>query len=948
MLYKRSIYQLLIVLLLYNSASFSQNIILQNGIIKNGNIYYLSNIIHVKLKHEVNAFQKSVEVSSSIKKRLEPYNLKNVYRTFSSGDKLLSRIVTVEYNSKEDPLIVASKLNGLEDVQWAEPHYIYKTSFVPSDPQFSDQWNLQNIQASDAWDISHGDTSIVIGIIDTGVEWVHPDLSENIWINSKEIPGNSVDDDHNGYIDDVRGWDFGGSTGTSDNDPNEDQPAHGTHVAGIASAVTNNDEGIASIGYNCKIMPVKVSIGNYRDENGEPFIVYGIEGIKYAAENGAKIINCSFGSGAFSMLGQEVVNYAVSKGSLIVAAAGNEHTDLENYPSGYNGVLSVASIGTHDVKSYFSNYGFSVDVSAPGEQINSTWKGSTYNVISGTSMASPLVAGLAGLVASKFPNYTPLQIGEQIRVNTDNINNFNPGIANKIGGRINAFKALNNTNSKSVRATQVAFTENNPSGSNNGFFERGDIINVSVKFFNFLNPINNLTITLESQDHYAAVINPTLNVSSAASLDSFNNSSNQFQFMINQNSPNDVKLTFLIKYNSDGYSDYQWISVMANPTYRTQSSGQIILTVTSKGALGFNDYPVNHSGQGFRFRGGSNLLFEGALMFGNSPTHVSDAARIGGNNGQSTDFTTISPVVIRSIMGNQEGFTSFSDSGAPPLNRLNILTEQYSYSYVSPSNNDFIILRYKMINNSRDQITNFFAGLFMDWDIIEGSGQGDVVNYNPDSNFGYAFHDTAGPSTIVGCALLSHGKFNIRGILNTGADNSGIEIYNDFTEEEKWAALSSQMSYVKAGPGDISMVASGGPYNINAGDTLDIAFSLAAGSNFEELQQAIQASRVKYHEIDTTTVITVLPVEFKLFNNYPNPFNSMTTIVYQLPHRTHVQLKVYDILGNEITTLVNREQEPDRYVVRYNASGNGLSSGIYFYRIITDDFTEVKKMMYLK
>jgi hypothetical protein len=218
---------------------------------------------------------------------------------------------------------------------------------------------------------------LLLVYVDTGVDFTHPDLAGNIFTNNitdTEFPG------------DTHGWDFGGESGTADNDPHEDisiysNGYHGTHVAGIASAVTNNSEGIASVGYNCSILPVKVSRNNNRSDNGLPYVVYGFEGIKYAADKGAKVINCSWGGYSYSNYEQEIINYAISKGALLLPLPGNDNTNELHYPSSYSGVLSVGWQNSgNDLRPVYivgnetsgGNYGTAVDVMAPGTSVLST------------------------------------------------------------------------------------------------------------------------------------------------------------------------------------------------------------------------------------------------------------------------------------------------------------------------------------------------------------------------------------------------------------------------------------------------------------------------------------------------------------------------------------------------------------------------------------------------
>ena len=258
-----------------NLSLFAQPLVFEKVIQKNEQ-YYLSNTIIIKLK-EKPAFNNSNELllADKLQQTLSNFGLVSSKGMFTSGraekDTELEKILMVKYSSDTDPQILASKIKNFKQVEWAEPKFVYSIEFVPNDPFYSSQYALTKIKAPEAWNISTGDTTIVIAIIDTGVDWDHPDLAANIWRNWDEIPGNGIDDDLNGFVDDVRGWDFGGLNGNPDNDPMEDRPDHGTHVAGDASAVTDNSIGVASIGFKSKIMAVKTIRDDFRNPNGLPY-----------------------------------------------------------------------------------------------------------------------------------------------------------------------------------------------------------------------------------------------------------------------------------------------------------------------------------------------------------------------------------------------------------------------------------------------------------------------------------------------------------------------------------------------------------------------------------------------------------------------------------------------------------------------------------------------------
>ena len=938
----------LILIIIFSFTSYSfERIIEKNG------VKYLSNTLIIKLKNNpvINS-DRSVSLSEDIQKFLTPFQIKTIRALFTSKffdyDNSLRRIIEVKYESDVDPFFIVSKLSKIDLFEWIEPRFVYEFSFTPNDPSFNQQYALTRINATQAWDISQGDTSVSIGIIDTGVDWDHPDLEANIWINWNEIPNNGIDDDNNGFIDDVRGWDFGGLNGTPDNNPMEDQPDHGTHVAGIASAVTNNGIGVASIGFKCKIMAVKATRNDLRGPNG-PYVIYGYEGIVYAANNGAKVINCSWGGSGFSIFGQEVINYAISRNSLVVGAAGNGNSTEPFYPASYNGVLSVASTNSTDTRSSFSNYGRYIDVSAPGSNIYNTWQNNIYATLSGTSMAAPLAAGLAALVKSRFPNLNAIQIGEQVRVNCDDINSVNPTFQFLLGrGRINAFKSLNNANSKSVRAVEVSFSDEQPGGNGDGIFQSGEIIQVAINFINYLSPTSNLTIQLESRTSNATVQVGSINIGSVNTLQQFNNNSNRFTFRISNTAPLNSLLTFLLRYNDGSYTDFQWIEVIANPTYATQAGNNIKLTITSKGTLAFNDYPNNQQGQGFRYQNSSNQLFEGALILGTSAQRISDAARGANQAIQNNDFAVVQPFTLKipGTIADVEGSSVFNDNNAG-TNKIGITAKLRTYSFSQTEFQDFIILDYTLINNISTPITNLYAGLFFDWDMIDGYG--DITNWDNNLKYGITRNTNNNNLNWVGVGLISAQNYGFYAIKNDSGDG-GFGIYDGFADHEKWLSISSGVNKTTAGVGDVSQVISSGPYSISPNDSIRVAFAIAGGANKQVLDLAIQNARLKYQQILSYNdgEINSFPISFGLEQNYPNPFNPKTKIKFSVAKADYVTLKVFDILGKELATLVNEFKTPGHYEIDFVSEDMKLSSGVYFYQLRSGSFIETKKMILIQ
>ena len=323
------------------------------------------------------------------------------------------------------------------EILWAEPNGLcYAAAVHPDDPYYwANQWNLRLIGLPDAWMFSRGD-SHPIAVVDTGIDFYHPDLADKIWRNPGEIPANGIDDDANGYVDDFSGWNFAYGTPSP-----QDDNGHGTHVAGIAGAATDNGVGVAGISWLSPIMPLKAL---WYDGTGSWADI--AEAIIYAADNGAHIINLSLGASTYSNALYEAVRYAYGRGCFLVAAAGNYCYSSEMlYPAAFAEVFSVAATTANDERADFSCQDRRLDVAAPGVNIYSTYPTSRiyppYTGMNGTSMASPHVAGLAALLWAANPSATAAQIA---RVITSTAKDIYPwGRDAKTGwGRIDAAAAF--------------------------------------------------------------------------------------------------------------------------------------------------------------------------------------------------------------------------------------------------------------------------------------------------------------------------------------------------------------------------------------------------------------------------------------------------------------------------------------------------------------------------
>ena len=339
-------------------------------------------------------------------------------------------------------------LSSIDIVEKYERVIEYKFYHQPNDPKFSYQdtmWHLYKINAMGAWDLSRGNDSVTIAVVDDNFEISHPDLQSNIYNNINETPNDGIDNDSNGIIDDINGADLSNNTG---NPYTADALfGHGTKVAGCVSASTNNGIGISSIGYSCKNLPVKCT-------NNAAFVSHGLEALHYAASMpNVKVVNISWGENTYSQLMQEIIDSAMfykNNQIVFVAAAGNTNDSLKTYPAACNNVIAVSATDKFDNKLSSAKYGNWVDIAAPGISIYTTKINAKYGrftddgiyLITGTSFSSPIVAGTVGLMFSVNQNLTYNEILDCLTSTSDIANPLNANCNCPIGGRLNAYAAM--------------------------------------------------------------------------------------------------------------------------------------------------------------------------------------------------------------------------------------------------------------------------------------------------------------------------------------------------------------------------------------------------------------------------------------------------------------------------------------------------------------------------
>ena len=937
---------------------FSQNL---NNTILSSNKYrlpegvssedYIPKTIIVKIKSE---FRSQCSLKSINNKALETIfsnvGVKNLTKKFPMspipknkvdkfGQKLIDLSLIYEFKYSKDIGIeeAINEIKSLGIFEYVEPHILPKLFYTPNDPYISSQYYLTNIKAFQAWDISQGDASIVIGITDTGTDTLHPDLINSVKYNYDD-PLDGIDNDNDGYIDNFQGWDLG----ENDNKPqvnliNSNSDWHGIHVSGIAAATSNNGIGISGVGFNSKYLPIKIN-----DDLGILTMAY--EGIIYAADHGCQVINCSWGGASSGQFGQDIVDYAIiNRNAVVVAACGNANSQWSYYPASYNGVLSVAATDINDLKVGFSSYGIHVGISAPGTGIWSTWYNGTYVPSGGTSMASPLVAGCAAIVRSQFPTYSALQIVEQLKVTADNIDTLAANIpfANKLGtGRINLFKALTVLDKPSIKMTSQNYT--NLEYAN---FTGGDTLHLFGDFTNYLQASINASVTLSSTSPYVSIIDSTVNLGSILTLGIVNSYFDPFDIALASNLPSGQKIEFKLNFNDGSYSGYQIFSITFNADFINLDTNKIATTITSIGRLGYKGI-YQQEGIGITYNNGVSLIGCGGLIVGNSSSKVSDNIYGAVYGYYDNDFKSIVSVkkVNPTLISDFDIKGTFNDENAGS-NKLFIEVAQKALAWNNPIDEKYIILEYTIKNTGSLSLNSLYIGLFADWEIK--FNRKNRVKYDSLNRMGYTF-STEG-NVYAGIKLLSNGPIKHYAFDNNGAMNeefsSSIQINDGFTSYEKWWALKTNRNnagYNQPDTNDVSDMVSTGPFILNPQDTVKIAFAIIIGDHLADIQASAVAADERYNQTSGIENNILVDENIQFYCN-PNPSNDFSNIQLYLEETKIVNLNIYNSLGQELIKVCNETLKAGNH--NFVLDFSKLPEGIYFCNLKSNKTNKTIKLI---
>ena len=911
---------------------------------------YQVGVINVKFKNQMTGFSKNSIGISEVDKVLTELRVNNVWQMHPLkndikkrmiGDEELAKVFQIKYDSSIDPMDAAHLLlNQNKDlIEWAEPSPVYRSDYIPNDPQISTQWHIQKINSYQAWDILKGDTSVVIGIVDSGSDFDHPDLRANFRRNWNEIPGNGIDDDANGYIDDDKGWDFYGN----DNNP-QIQPAgntHGSHVSGCASQVTDNNIHGGGIGFKTKLLLTK----HTDDSNPESLLYNTDNGLVYCYQNGAKVINCSFGSASYSSYSQLVINNAWANGTIVCASAGNGDANgigqnWARYPASYDNVVSVAASTSTDIKTSFSNFHSTVDITGPGENILSTIYNDTYTNLSGTSMSSPIVAGTLALIKAKYPTWTPQQLVDRLKLGVDSIYNLNPSYIGLLGtGRVNAFKCLSDL---PIVKLITATPNDSIYGNNDKVFGIDEIIAIKVDMKNTHFAGTNASIRLTTTSTDVQIVQDSVYVGNIPEYGNFSTSlTNTFRVKALSSCPFDKNVTFKISQSASCYTDdnANTFTLKFRQGYIVHTLNNMKLCLTSDGNVGKKSQSY---GTGLQIGTGTlNNIYEGGLMIGTSNTKVSDCVRKGQTpaNASDTDFVALQNYALMTpgAHSGQDGSGKFNDNGAGS-NKIGVEVQAYSYAYNTSQDVDYILVQYSIKNTNATALTNVYAGLFT-WMSPDGYfNSNNISRLNTSNKLAYTYN-TGIPNRYLGVGLMTNQTMNFK-------IYPFIDVLNGFTTQEKWDGLSGGIVNDSLGPGGNPFVLGVGPFDLAANQVETIGFAILNGTNAADLITKNIQAKLKYGTVGVTNISSEIPRVFSLSQNYPNPFNPTTNIQFGVPKNALVSIKVYDLLGREVAVLLNEQKQAGTYMVDFNAAS--LSSGVYFYRMQAGMFADTKRMLVIK
>ncbi|MEI8133733.1 MAG: S8 family serine peptidase [bacterium] len=864
-----------------------------------------------------------------------------------NAEEKISRWFEIFYDGNESPETACAELKRLSIIEFAEPRYLNNLLYIPNDTYLSEQYAITQMRTTAAWDIVRCDSTMLVADDDIGADWHHPDLANTVYVNTGETGldadgfdkrSNGIDDDGDGFVDDWHGWDFAGNYGEApDNDPMPGA-SHGTHTSGIMAASGNNKTGICGVAFGAKLLIIKCSGDGGND------VAFGYEGIVYAADRGAKLVNNSWGGTGKTQSGEDIITYAISKNCVVVASAGNNGGSVEDvyhvieylYPSAFQHVLSVGSTDNGGAISYFSEYNDRVDVNAPGGNIFSTTPYNSYGLMSGTSQAAPNASGGIALIRQKFPDLTPDQAIQRLRATCDPLTTAqdrHPGLTGK--GAVNIFRAVSESTAYSARIESVEIND-----GANGSLESGETAAIILNVRNYLSPLTNLKATVQFLNDTGSFLSLppyTITFGKANTLSLVQNFSGSFMVNVSRNTPSNytvkVKLHFLSTKENYG-PDPDYFTLVINKGYLDLNKNNVTVTFDAKANIGYSDPPNNTAGLGFLWTkapasigfGARDVLSAGGLMIAADAGRLVSASRGSLNDALADqDFSPVSPIRELAVSDHpnaaQQLQSIYDDANAPESIQVGVTVTQNAYAFTEGLSANAIVLDYTIRKRLPIAGTVLSAGIFADWD-IGPSGSLNIASHSPYDSLIAVTRRYDDNYPFIGMKLISaipnDATINIYSLNNDGSDGSAAT-YGGFTKDAKWLTLNASRD--SAGIGDVSVIYGLRQFDMSTLDSIHLTYVIGFAENDALLKSTIDETAKQWHLPSAVTIPTQQTDELQVS---PNPFADHLRIAWtNLSEVRHATIEITDLLGRVVFSITSPNSQLDLYNLN-------LPSGSYF------------------
>lgn len=807
------------------------------------------------------------------------------YSALVTAEEKLLRSYILEFDRSFSPLLFAEEFKRANPfIEIAEPYYLPEfLSYIPNDTHIGNQLTtLQLVKAFDAWAIEKGSSDVVIGISDSGVNQDHEDLVDVLAVNEGEIPGDGIDNDGNGYIDDYLGYNFAWERDGTDRDNTfNGGNSHGQEVAGIAAAKADNSRGIAGTSFSSKFIPIKI-IENNR-------LIHAYPSIIYAAVRGCKVLNLSWGSPKpFSEIDQTIIDFAVARDVAIVAASGNIGSGGGTrystfYPAAYYGVLGVGESSINDGLDNGTVLGVQTHILAPGSLF--TTKNSGYgNSGGGTSFSTPIVSGALALARARYPEMSALQSLQFVRRSSDIILPANHAEYIHTPGRLNMLKMVERKPSDIHGIAPLRYVYRNQNGVVTDRFIADDIVRLTVNMKNFLGEAENVRIVLkEAYDPANAVfvIDSVVTFSKISENEDF--SAGEFSFMIFQNFNGEVIFRLEV-YADNEEPDSHRFTFIPYKTISTFENDKLRFSVSDIGEFGFSTTEATPQGSGFSIKGYGNQLYR------NSTLMVSEA----GNRAVYTygaqghyDFKPIKRFI------EPNGNISIIDDSFAGMRQIGLEIRQ-EVTLPSPTS-DFARIEVKVKNVSASPLLDVSVGYFLDWDIgmypeknrtrlFAEAVPPHLPEFSAAAQIAFSTEDEAYPALATGVVGIGNG-------LSAQAAGLHYGITRNFSEFSRVSALNSGFGIQTDTIFDISMVI-GMKFDgtLLPGQERICYFCIGGG-----MRDELAGKLAECLALGTSVIEDIYTGSIKIF---PNPAEDVLNYISsgQIPK----SVAIFDILGNRI------------------------------------------------